>query len=146
MSSDACAWTLGGTVHPGIPTVDAEIEILKSLHLSAAAFLVGLSPRAFRDRVEVPRNRDGTFNAQNVCAHFCDNENLTLSLIRDSHWGAIAPISTVAENLGELFAGILSEVEKLPARPTKNAVIRTVVDAIQAGMAVQKEDCQDDDE
>lgn len=47
-------------------TIPELVEAMASLPQGAAAWLVGVSPRTLRDRQVVPRNADGTYNAQDV--------------------------------------------------------------------------------
>ena len=48
-------------------TSQGQIDVLKSLTQGAAAWLIGLSARTFRDSA-APRNPDGSYNAQAVAA------------------------------------------------------------------------------
>lgn len=41
-----------------------QVAVLSSLGQTAAAHLVGITPRSLRDRRDVPRNENGTYNAR----------------------------------------------------------------------------------
>ncbi len=46
-----------------------QIEVMQGLRQGAAAWLIGLSARKLRDRTDAPRNKDGTYNAQELLAY-----------------------------------------------------------------------------
>ncbi len=48
------------------PDSAAEIAMLQTLSQRAAAWLVGISPRNLREKVDIPRNGDGTHNAKEI--------------------------------------------------------------------------------
>jgi len=101
-----------------------QIEALRSLNQQAAAWLVGISARALRDRVDAPRNPDGSYDAQQLVAwnqariqppELTDDEYERLLLIQDFAFERVldGQIIAVMETMTELArrygdAGILA--------------------------------------
>ncbi|HRX82287.1 MAG TPA: hypothetical protein P5307_24640, partial [Pirellulaceae bacterium] len=84
LTPGASAWMFGATIHPGDGRTDSDIEMLQRLHPSAMAHVLDMSPRAFRDRVDIPRNPDGTCNARDVTRALRDDaeEHFVTRLVR----------------------------------------------------------------
>src|SRR5689334_4674268 len=53
-------------------TTRQQVDVLKSLTQGAAAHLLGLGPRVFRDKHDAPRNDDGTYDAVALVAWWRD--------------------------------------------------------------------------
>lgn len=143
MSPGAAAWLLGAqNIHPGDPQTDADIAILSHLHPSAMANLLELSPRAFRDRVDLPRNEDGTFNARDVTRAMRDDadKHFMTRLVRDGHYGAVVGLDSITT----LFAGPAAAVDGLPERPSRARVISTIGAYLSEFFGSQPDETTDD--
>ena len=55
-------------------TASDQVKVLQSLSQGATAWLLGVSPRALRDRPTLPRNPDGTYDAQQVLGWAVEQE------------------------------------------------------------------------
>ncbi|MFH1268665.1 MAG: hypothetical protein ABIK89_23310 [Planctomycetota bacterium] len=53
-------------------TAPEQVKVLQGLSQAAAAWLVGLAPRTFRDHLDAPRDTDGTYNAAELLKWACN--------------------------------------------------------------------------
>lgn len=77
-----------------------QVEVLRRLRPGAAAWVVGVSPRTFRDYIDAPRNEDGTVSAPRLVAWW--RSRLERPALRDAD---VERLAVVVDLLKETIDG-----------------------------------------